>query len=153
MAVVTKNILKFASWKFSVFRRGVANDSPAHGKDAGVGFGGFSVGDVAQADVDLRKGGPGEEIVWLEGGGLEGCAEGFFEIIGFQKHHGKCVPGIEIVGIELDALAVESGGLFEFTKGEVAAGIVEQGLDGFAQNFRFYISTRKDEWLQRAATH
>ena len=55
------------------------------------------------------------------------------------------MPGIKVIGIEFNAFAIDGGGLFEFTKGEVAAGIIKQGLDGFAQNFRFKISTRKDE--------
>ncbi len=92
----------------------------------------------------MGEGSPGEEIVWLEGGGLEGSAEGFFEMIGFQQHHGQCVPGIEVIGIKFDAPAVECGGLFEFAKGEVTVGVVEQGLDSFAQNFRFRFSTRKE---------
>lgn len=122
---------------------GLSDNFSTHGKDAGIGFGGFGVGDVAEADVDLREGSPSEEVVGLESGGLEGSAESFFEVIGFQQHHGERVPGIEVIGIELDALAVEGGGLLELAKGEVAAGVVEQSLDGFAQNFRFWISTRK----------
>jgi hypothetical protein len=39
--------------------------------------------------------------------------------------------------------------LIEFANGEVAAGVVEEGLEGCAQNFRFWISTRKDERPRR----
>ena len=112
----------------------LTDDFSAHGEDAGVGFGGFGVGDVAEADVDLGQGGPGEEVVGLEGGCLKGSAEGFFELVGFQQDHGEGVPGVEVIGIEFDAFSVEGRGFFEFAEGEVAAGIIEEGLDGFAQN-------------------
>lgn len=81
----------------------------------------------------------------MEGGCLEGCAKGFFEMIRFEQHHGESMPGVKVIGIKFNAFAIEGGGLFEFAKGKVAAGIVKHGLDGFAQNFRVRITTRKDE--------
>jgi hypothetical protein len=134
MAVVRKNIkLKIQNSKLKEDGLG-ADNFPPEGEDAGVGFGGFGVGDVAEADVDLGEGGPGEEVVGLEGGGLEGGTEGFLEVACFQERHGEGVPGIEVRGIQRDALAVESGGLVELAKGEVAAGFVVDFLDRFAQN-------------------
>lgn len=73
----------------------------------------------------------------MEGGGLEGGTEGFLEVIGFQERHGEGVPGIEVCGIELDALFIKGGGFIELAEGEVAAGVVEGILEFFAQNFKF----------------
>lgn len=44
------------------------------------------------------------------------------------------MPGIEVRGIDLHALAVEGGSFVEFAKGEVAAGFIVDFLDRFAQN-------------------
>ncbi|MEY3394987.1 MAG: hypothetical protein RL346_1223 [Verrucomicrobiota bacterium] len=112
----------------------LTNHFPAHGEDAGVGFGGFGVRDVAEADVDLGEGGPRQKIVGPEGGSLERSPESLLELIGFQQDHGERVPAIEMVGIQFNAPAIEDSGLFEFTEGDVPAGLIEEGLDGFAQD-------------------
>jgi hypothetical protein len=129
MAVVRKNI----SFKYWIL---IPYDFPSEGKNAGVGLGGFGIGDVAEADVDLGEGGPGEQVVGLERGGLEGGPQGFLEIVGFQESHGKRMPGIEMGGIEFHTFSVEGGGFREFTEGEVAAGVVEGVLEFLAQNFK-----------------
>lgn len=46
------------------------------------------------------------------------------------------MPGIEVCGIEIHALAVEDDSLIEFAEGKVAGGVVEGFLEFVAQNFK-----------------
>ena len=60
--------------------RGIAHDPAAEGEDAGIAFGGFGFGDVAELDVDLGEARPGEEVVRFQIRGHEGGSEGGLEV-------------------------------------------------------------------------
>ena len=104
----------------------VAFDATAEGEDAGVAFGGFSFGDVAQFDVDLGEGGPCEEVVGAEVGGHHGGSEGAFEVAGAHEDHAEAVPCVEAGRVEVGGVAEECGGTVEVAGGDASAGVVEE---------------------------
>src|ERR1700730_5725133 len=77
------------------FIRSVAHDFAAPGQYAGLCPGGFRLLNLVIPNVEERKAGPGELIVWPEFDRLFTRLDGFREISIFHQRHAECMPSVE----------------------------------------------------------